>query len=236
MEASHDRRVEPAGVEPQPPAQGCSVRCRAVAFQFNAVLDDLDAPAGEAVHAAQGAGAEGAAGVDGVGKVVEHQAVGGPAKGRHHVGVVTAVLGEDQPRRPAGENAGQGGVEEGRVLMGMQHLDASRPHLLGHPPGHAEVAARPAVEADDLDTLLAQPFAQRPHLVQAKDHWVDAAGQPAHRLHDQHFGASYLHDVQDKANAERGVRRAERLPFRVPCAALRVQVIPHGTIRPGFRA
>ena len=88
------------------------------------------------------------------------------------------MLGENQPGCATGQHAGQGRVEERRVLVGVQDGRRLLPERAGQPPSDAEIPAGPATQAVYVHALCPQPLAERADRVEAIDRRGDPAGQP----------------------------------------------------------
>ena len=58
MKAGNGNEIAADGIQAKCAQQSRAVGNRAVAFNFNAIFDDLDSPTGEAVYATQGTGTE----------------------------------------------------------------------------------------------------------------------------------------------------------------------------------
>src|SRR5262249_36341447 len=166
------------------------------------VLDHFHAAAREAIDPGEGAAAEGAAGVDGVGKPVEHEPVGSAPQGRDDVRVVPPVLGEDQFRGPPQEGAGEGGVKERGILVGVDDLDVPLAQFTGHPPGAAPIASGAAPQVHDGHTLGKELLAEGPDGVETEYDGVNLPGEAADGLRDENLGPGHLHDVHDEVHAQ----------------------------------
>ena len=106
-------------------------------------------------------------------------------------------------RSEAAQRFGERGIEERRVLVGVNHFDITLANGLRHPPTDAPVAPRPAIKTNQIDPFGDQLFTDPADRIEAEDGGCDSSFEPTNGFAYEHFRARNLHQVNYEGDTNR---------------------------------
>ena len=121
---------------------------------------------------------------------------------------MTAMLGQNESESRARPQFRERSVEERRVLVRVDDVNAPPADLLRQPAGDAEIESRPPPQHNDVDAIALELGAERSLRIEAEHCGPDAWSQPPDRLDHQPLGTGHLHDMDDQSGRNRVCHRA----------------------------